>query len=174
MSLDESLEDFKFIDALPGKKLLIKGNHDYWWDTVSKIKNFFAKNDINSIDILHNNAFFHDEVAICGTRGWLLEDKENLEHSVKITSREKQRLRTSLKAAGDAEQKLCFLHYPPRYKDLICQEIVDVMHEFDVKHCWYGHVHGIGHRHAVTGNVDGITYKIVSADYIDFRPLKVK
>ena len=173
MSLEESLEDFRFIESLPGKKLLIKGNHDYWWTTASKMKAFFRENGIESIDILHNNHYEYGGTAICGTRGWLLEGEVKPEHNAKITARETMRLRASLEAAGDMEQKHCFFHYPPRFKDLVCQDIVDVMDEYGVKNCWYGHIHGSGHHFAVCGEVDGIEYKMISADYIGFIPQKV-
>ena len=173
MNLDECLEDFRFLDAFPGKKLLIKGNHDYWWDTVTKMKLFFDKHDLKSFNILHNNSFVFDDIAICGTRGWLIEDDSNPEHYSKIVAREAARLRTSLSMAGDSCEKLCFFHYPPRFKNLVCSEIVDVMYEFGVKHCWYGHIHGSGHNYAVCGNVDGISFNMVSADYINFTPKKV-
>ena len=170
MSLEESLEDFKFIDTYPGKKLLIKGNHDYWWNTVSKMKSFFEKNELKSLNILHNNSYTYNDVAICGTRGWLFEDGDNPGHNDKIKAREASRLRASLSSSGDAIQKLCFFHYPPRFKDFVYQEIVDVMNEFGVESCWYGHIHGSGHKYAVKKEVDGITYDIVSADYINFTP----
>ena len=173
MSLEESLEDFRFLDSYPGKKLLIKGNHDYWWNTVSKMKAFFEKNELNSFDILHNNSFIYNDVAICGTRGWLFEDGDNPEHNDKIKAREAGRLRASLSLAGDVDEKLCFFHYPPRFKDFVFQDIVDVMNEFGVKHCWYGHIHGTGFRFAVNKKVDGITYDMVSADYINFTPKKI-
>ena len=173
MSLEESLEDFKFINNLPGRKLLIKGNHDYWWTTASKMKAFFGENGIGSIDILHNNCQLYEEAAICGTRGWLLEGEVKPEHNAKITARETMRLRASLAAAGKAEKKLCFFHYPPRFKDLVCRDIVDVMDEFSVKDCWYGHIHGSGHSFAVQGEFEGVAYNMISADYINFTPQKV-
>ena len=173
MSLEESLEDFKFIDALPGKKLLLKGNHDYWWETVAKMKAYFEKNDITSIDFLHNNSFSYEGVAICGTRGWLVEEGISSEHNLKITAREALRLRISLEASGSAVPKYCFFHYPPRYKNSLCNEIIDVMQEFDVTQCWYGHIHSTGHHHAAQGIIDGIKYNYISADYINFTPQRV-
>lgn len=173
MTISESMEDFKFIENLPGKKLLLKGNHDYWWETVTKIKTAFAKNGINSIDILHNNSFTYEGMAICGTRGWLLENEADAGHNAKITAREVARLRASLKAAGDTAVKLCFLHYPPKYKDQTCPEMIDVMNEFGVKDCYFGHIHGYGHRNAVTGESEGIVYHMVSADYIGFAPQQI-
>ena len=173
MQLEESLEDFLFIDGLPGKKIILKGNHDYWWNTVSKMQGFFKVNQITGIEILHNNCFFYSDTAICGTRGWIADEELNAEQNKRITAREVTRLRTSLQAAGDAEVKICFFHYPPRFKNFVCHDIISVMNEFGVKKCVYGHLHGEGHRHAVQGMVEGIEYEMVSADYIDFIPQKV-
>ena len=173
MSLEESLEDFIFFSALPGKKIILKGNHDYWWSTVKKMKAFFAENGIGNIDILHNNCFYYEGSAICGTRGWILDmETESGEHA-KITAREAGRLRASLAAAGHGKEKLCFFHYPPRFKDTVNAEIVSVMDDFGVKKCWYGHIHGHGHRLAVRGMVDGIDYEMVSADFIGFTPIRI-
>ena len=173
MTLEESLNDFLFINELPGKKIILKGNHDYWWATVAKMKAYFTQNGIVDIDILHNNAFFIDKVAICGTRGWLTDVEYDTEHNLKIMARETARLRASLQAAGDADEKLCFFHYPPRFKDMICRDIIDAMTEFGVKKCWYGHIHSHGRHFAVQGNVDGIVYEMVSADFVDFIPQKI-
>jgi len=173
MSLEESLDDFKFVDGLPGRKILLKGNHDYWWSTVKKMEGFFAANGINSIDILNNNCFFYEGAAICGTRGWILESEEDAEFNAKITARETGRLRASLQAAGGVAEKLCFFHYPPRIRDVVSDEIVAVMNEFGARRCWYGHLHSFGHRLAVRGEVEGIGYEMVSADYIGFRPRRI-
>jgi len=170
MSLEESLEDFKFIEKLPGRKIMLKGNHDYWWETVTKMKGFFEKNGIESIDFLHNNSFFYEGAAICGSRGWMIDAETQVEHNVKIMARETARLKASLMTAGDAAEKLCFLHYPPRIKNHAFQDVIEVMNEHGVKNCWYGHLHGTGHRSAICGVVDGIDYKMISADYIDFTP----
>ena len=174
MSLDESLEDFLFIDKLPGKKIILKGNHDYWWNTAAKMKAFFEANEISTIEILHNNSFDYNGVKICGTRGWLADDELNHEQNEKVMAREIQRLTASLRAAGDSEEKMCFLHYPPRFKNIVCHGIISVMNDFGVKKCMYGHLHGEGHRLAVRGMVEGIEYDIVSADYLNFTPLRVK
>ena len=173
MSLDSSVEDFKFIDSLPGKKIILKGNHDYWWSTATKAKKIFAQNDIATIDILHNNFFSYEDIAICGTRGWFYEEEKGDSHDKKILARELSRLETSLKLADGFEKKYCFFHYPPRYNKYVCTEIVEMMGDYGVRKCYYGHIHGSGHRFAVEGNVDGIYYKMVSADYIGFEPVKV-
>ena len=173
MTLEGSLEDFAFINGLPGKKIILKGNHDYWWGTTAKMKSFLVRNGIENIEILHNNCFFYDGIAICGTRGWLAEGEADKEHNQKIMARENTRLRASLQAAGDAREKLCFFHYPPRYKDMVCYDIVETMNEFGVKRCWYGHIHSYGHRYAVRGEAEGIVYEMVSADFVDFVPQKI-
>jgi len=173
MTIKESMEDFRFIENLPGRKILLKGNHDYWWETVTKIKKAFAENGISSIDILHNNAFSYNGYAICGTRGWLLENEADAVHNAKITAREAARLRASLNAADSSDIKLCFLHFPPRYRDQSCQEIIEVMKEYGVKNCYYGHIHGYGQHYAAVGESDGINYHMVSADYVGFIPQEV-
>ena len=140
---------------------------------MTKINAALEKNGIDNISILHNNCFFYNDVAICGTRGWIAENELDREHGKKILAREAARLRASLSAAGDTSEKLCFLHYPPRYNGIICSEIIDVMREFDVKRCWYGHIHGRGHRGAVRGEVEGICYELISADFVGFVPQRI-
>lgn len=174
MNLEEAKKDFEFIDSFPGRKIILKGNHDYWWSTATKAKKFFQENDIKTIDILYNNCFFVDEdTAICGTRGWFYEENRHGEHDKKIMNRELSRLETSLKAAGDAKNKLCFFHYPPIFGSYICREMTEMMVRHKVAGCWYGHIHGKGHKLAFTGTADGIKYHMVSADYIGFVPEKV-
>ena len=172
MDLEQSAADFQFIDALPGRKIVLKGNHDYWWNTASKLGQFFEAKEIDTIELLHNNCHFYGDIALCGTRGWFYEEESGSAHDKKILNRELGRLETSLKAAGDRE-KFCFLHYPPRYRDYVCQEIVDLLKQYEVKHCFYGHIHGTGARFAVQGQVEGIDYTMVSADYLHFRPYQI-
>ena len=170
MSLEEARADFAFLDALPGgRKLLLKGNHDYWWTTASKMKAFFAENGFSTLDILHNNCHFYGETALCGTRGWFYEEDRG-EHSAKIFNRELIRLEASLKAAGEGE-KLSFLHYPPLYQGYRCQEILDLLERYRVSLCCYGHLHGGSHRLAVTGRQGTVDSRLVAADYVGFRPV---
>lgn len=172
MSLEEAKQDFAFLDALPGaRKLLLKGNHDYWWTTASKMKAFFEENGFSTLDILHNNCHFYGETALCGTRGWFYEEDRG-EHSAKVFHRELIRLEASLKAAGEGE-KLCFLHYPPLYQGYCCQEIVDLLERYHVSLCCYGHLHGGSHRLAVTGQRGHVEYRLVAADYVGFAPVKL-
>ena len=168
MSLEEAEEDFAFLNALPGRKLLLKGNHDYWWTTAAKMNRFFAEKGFTTFELLHNNCHFYGDVALCGTRGWFFEEQGDR----KVFNRELMRLETSLKAAGERE-KLCFLHYPPCYQGYTCQEIMDLLERYQVKACYYGHLHGGSHRLAVEGTQGGVEYHLVAADYLGFRPKKI-
>lgn len=172
MSLEQSLPDFQFIDALPGRKILLKGNHDYWWGTASKMKKFFAEHDITTLDILYNNAFFYGGHAICGTRGWFYEEARGEVHDRKIMLREVGRLETSLKAAGD-KMKLVFLHYPPKYLGYECPEILDLLDAYHVPLCCYGHIHSRGCRSAFQGMYHDTEFRLLSADYISFCPRRI-
>ena len=171
MGLEEAREDFAFLNALPGKKLLMKGNHDYWWNTAAKMERFFQENGFTTFHLLHNNCHFYGDIALCGTRGWFYEeDREG--HGTKIFNRELIRLEASLKAGGEKE-KFCFLHYPPLYQGYRCQEIIDLMERYGVTRCYYGHLHSGSHRLAASGKHGGIEYHLVSADYLGFRPEKL-
>ncbi len=174
MSLEEAGEDLRFIDALPGRKIILKGNHDYWWTTAAKMQAFFDRLGIRSIEILHNNCRLYGEIAICGTRGWFFEEESGGAHDRKIMNREVMRLEASLKAAGDRE-KLCFLHYPPRYgADYVCREITGLLSAYGVRECYYGHLHGPGQKGAVQGWEEGVHYQMVSADYLGFEPRRIR
>lgn len=172
MDMDAALEDFKFIHRLPGKKIILKGNHDYWWSTASKAKKFFAENQIDSIDILHNNFFEYEDIAICGTRGWFYEEERGDGHDKKILARECLRLEASLKAACERE-KYAFLHYPPKYQGYECPEILKLLSDYSVKMCCYGHIHSKGCASAFNGELNGTVFRLVSADYLDFVPAKI-
>ena len=172
MGLEETREDFLFINALPGRKIILKGNHDYWWSTASKAKRFFEENGIDTIDILYNNAFSYGEYAICGTRGWFYEEEKGIAHDQKIMRREIMRLEASLNAAGE-KQKLVFLHYPPVYLHYECGEILALLKQHEARLCCYGHIHGRGCAAAFKGWRDGTEYKLVSADHLDFCPVKL-
>ena len=167
----ESLADFRFIDGLPGRKLLVKGNHDYWWNTAAKMKRFFAENGITTIDILHNNCHFYGEYALCGTRGWFFEEDQK-PHNEKVLRREVMRLEASLKLA-EGRPILAFLHYPPLYEGYRCAEILEVLQRYRVERCYYGHLHGPTHRRAMEGSYGGVDYYLISADYLRFIPKKI-
>ena len=172
MSLDGAREDFAFIDALPGKKILLKGNHDYWWTTASKMKKFFADNGFHTLDILHNNCFFYGDHAICGTRGWFYEEDAAGTHTGKMLAREALRLEASFRAA-EGRPILCFLHYPPIYQGYQCPELLTVIDRYHAERCYYGHLHGVTHKRAFEGKRSFTDYSLISADYLGFSPKKV-
>ena len=173
MDLETALPDFRFLNDLPGKKLLLKGNHDYWWTTAAKMTAFFKNNGLDRLYLLHNNCMPWEDLALCGTRGWFYEEETGTEHDKKILRREVGRLAASLDAARDRE-KLVFLHYPPLYLQYQCPEIMDTLSAYGVEECYYGHIHGKGAHAAFIGERDGVKYRLVSGDFLDFFPYKVR
>ena len=172
MKLEHCLEDFAFLQKLPGKKILLKGNHDYWWSTMAKMEHFRDENGFDSIFFLFNNAYIYGNYALCGTRGWLSDT--SLDTDAKIMQRELGRLQSSLDAAhliNPSLEKLVFLHYPPVSSNSLMGEFVNVMQDNGIKHCYYGHLHGNAIRWAVQGLQDGIQYKLISADAVGFTPV---
>lgn len=174
LKLEDSKKDFEFIHSrLNGKKILVKGNHDLWWQTMNKMKNFVDDNGFNSIEFLFNNAFLVEGVSICGTRGWIRE-KEGEPADAKILSREAGRLEMSLKEGVKLGGELfAFIHYPPIYGTEENALITELLHKYNVKRCYYAHLHGASIRNAFNGTRTGIEYKLVSADGIGFDPLKI-
>lgn len=169
MTLEEALEDFRFIDALPGRKIILKGNHDYWWSTKKKADEFFKSNGISTIDILNNNAYKAGDFALCGTRGWLFENTDAQDK--KILVREVGRLRTSVEQAEKlGGKKIAFLHYPPISGGKACEEICDVLINGGVTQCYYGHLHGPALSFAFNGEMFGIRFGLVSGDFLGFYP----
>jgi predicted phosphohydrolase len=174
LNLGEALPDFQFLETLPGRKLLLKGNHDYFWDTAAKQLAFFARHNLAKLSLLHNNARLIGGAAVCGTRGWFYEE-ERLAHSEKIFRRELGRLRASLEAGRKLTdgELLAFLHYPPIHSDYRCEEVAGILGEYGVKRCYYGHLHGRAHASAFEGEDGGVSYRLVAADYVDFTPVRV-
>ena len=156
MWLEEGREDFAFLDSLPGRKLMLKGNHDYWWNTAAKMNRFFQENGFASLNILHNNCYEYGAYALCGTRGWFYEENGDQ----KVFRRELIRLEASLKAAGE-RPKLCFLHYPPCYQGYVCREIIELLERYGVERCFYGHLHGGSHRLAVEGRYGQVDLSLI-------------
>lgn len=169
LDLEHAKADFSWINEIPGRKIILKGNHDYWWSTATKFYQFCNENNFSNMLILHNNCYEHDDVAICGTRGWFFEEDRSGTHDEKVFKRELMRLEESLKAAGE-KRKLVFLHYPPRYKGYVCEEILELLNKYQVRQCYYGHLHGASHGLAQEGLWDGIEYKLLSADRLNFQP----
>jgi len=172
LGIEAAREDFAFVHAIPGRKIILKGNHDYWWTTAAKFYKFCAENGFSDMELLHNNCWFYGDVALCGTRGWFYEEDRSGAHDEKVFRRELMRLETSLKAAGERE-KYCFLHYPPRYRGYECPEILALLEKYGVRRCCYGHLHGDSHRLAVTGWQNGTEFSLVASDYVNFTPVKL-
>lgn len=172
LDLSSAGADFAWISDIPGRKIILKGNHDYWWSTQAKFTKFCLEHGFSDLNLLNNNCYFYEDWAICGTRGWFFEEERSGQHDEKVFRRELIRLETSLKAAGDRE-KMVFLHYPPRYKGYTCQEILDLLEKYGVRQCFYGHLHGASHKLAMEGLWDGVYYRLLSADYLNFRPYMV-
>ena len=172
MDLQQAQADFSWINAIPGRKILLKGNHDYWWSTAAKFQKFCQENGFSDLNLLNNNAYEYEEIAICGTRGWFFEEERSGTHDEKVFKRELMRLEASLKAAGE-RPKMVFLHYPPRYKGYECPEILALLQQYQVRRCFYGHLHGGSHKLAMEGQWDGVDFRLVSADYLNFRPMRV-
>ena len=180
MYLEDTLADFSYLNELPGKKILLKGNHDYWWTTITSMKKFLEENNFNNIDFLHNNSFEVDNKIIVGTRGWALLDTEN---SAKMINREALRLELSIKNAldkyGKDKEIICIMHYPPisrlkmKNEYIYDSKFLDIMKQYNVKKCFYGHLHGKSHNDAIEGQIDGIEFKLISSDFLNFKLHKI-
>lgn len=178
MNLEDAYLDFKYLNELPGKKLLLKGNHDYWWTTLKKMREYLQANEFNTIDFIYNNSYSYNNYIITGTRGWALND---LEGSGKILKRELGRLEISLqegiKNFGEDKEILVFMHYPPITNSAILNNLelkfVELMKQYKVSKCMYGHLHAQSHKDAIEGIVEEIQFNLVSADYLDFKLIKV-
>ena len=172
LDLPSAKADFSWINEIPGKKIILKGNHDYWWSTAAKFNKFCQENGFENLHLLNNNCYEYGDWAICGTRGWFFEEERSGQHDEKVFKRELIRLETSLKAAGE-RPKMVFLHYPPRYKGYECREILDLLEKYQVRRCFYGHLHGGSHKLAMEGLWDGVEFRLVAGDYIGFKPYLV-
>lgn len=169
MSLKEAEADFRFINSLPGKKIILKGNHDYWWTTKRKMDSFLSEKGFDSISILHNNAFRIDDYTLCGTRGWFFDAEKSAD--MKVLLREASRLERSIeegeKLGGEI---IVFLHYPPVMQTGKCEEIFEVLKKHNIKRCYYGHLHGESTKRSVSETVDGVKLSLISADFLSFCP----
>ncbi len=175
--LEQAVADFKFIDCLPGNKIISKGNHDYWWNTISKLNEFLEKYSLKTINFMHNNSFELEKRIICGTRGWKCPgDTDFSDDDQKIYNRELKRLELSLengRKANHDKKIIVAMHYPPFNVKMQPSGFVDIMRNYDVRTCLYGHLHAKSISKAVMGEINGIEYKLVSADYLEFRPIEV-
>lgn len=176
MNLEEARADLAFLDALPGQKIIGRGNHDYWWDTMRKMQSFLERNSLRTIRLLYNNAYRADGFIVCGSRGWYNDQKSapgDTDYD-KIVAREAGRIALSLEQASrlGPEEKLVFLHFPPVFKSYVCREIVDVLHRYGIRRCYYGHIH-TSYELPPSAVFEGIECVITSADYLNFVPLRI-
>ncbi len=172
INFDEAKADFEYINKLNGTKIISKGNHDYWWSTLSKLNAFLAENNFDTIKFLHNNHYSYENYGICGTRGWINET--SVPADAKVLAREAQRLEVSIKSAlNENLEPIVFLHYPPVFGNESNYDILDVMYKYNVKECYYGHLHGNAHKYAICGEREGINFNLIAADFVQFCPKKV-
>ena len=174
MYLDETEKDFEFINNLPGKKILLKGNHDYWWTTVTSMRKYIKEENFENIDFLYNNSYEIENKIIAGTKGWNISEEQE---DIRLTKREVARLELSIKSGiekyGNDKEIIVFMHYPPLTKNNIDTDYTRLMKKYGIKRCYYGHLHANSIKDAVEGNVDGIEYKLVSSDVLDFKLLEI-
>lgn len=175
LKLENTYKDFNFINELPGKKLMLKGNHDLWWTTLKSMRNYLEVNNIKDVDFIYNNSYEYEKYIIAGTRGWDLECKN--EQDEKIKNREVFRLENSIldgiKKYGEDKEIIVCMHYPPLEKENLNTEFTKVMKKYNVTKCIYGHLHGKAHESAVEGMINGIEYKLVSCDYTKFQLIRL-
>lgn len=171
MNIDDAFPDFDFIHSLNGKKIFLKGNHDFWWTTANKINTFFKENGFEDFSILYNNFYTNGKIALCGTRGWLYDGKG--EFDKKVIMRECGRLERSLSSAvSEGLEPIVFLHYPPAYGEFVSEEIMEILKKYNIKSLYYGHIHGSGFNNSLK-EFDGIKMQIISCDCIDFTPFYI-
>lgn len=173
MSLEGALEDFRFLNSLPGNKLIFKGNHDYWWSTMRKMETYLSENGLDTIKIMHNSAVRVGDYTVCGSRGWFFDAEEDSDN--KVLLREAGRVRRSIEEAQRiGGEPIVFLHYPPLTQNMVCNEIVSVLMENNIKRCYYGHLHGASTHNAYIGEKYGIKFDIISGDFLKFCPKLVE
>ena len=182
--LKDTYEDFKYLNSLPGKKVLLKGNHDYWWATITSMKKFLKENDFENIDFIYNTAYEFENIIIAGTRGWSQteegEDKRLIKREaarLELSLQEAIKIRNSIENSMENREIIVFMHYPPitnsNLNNSEANQFIQIMKKYNVKRCYYGHLHGISIRDAIEGNMFGINFKLVSADGLDFKLLKI-
>lgn len=175
MYLKDTYEDFKYLNGLPGKKILLKGNHDYWWTTLKSMRDYLEGNNFSNIDFLYNNSYLYEDYIIAGTRGWQWNDSEE---DYKLLRRELLRLELSIqdgvKNFGTDKKIIICTHYPP-FNTTKNEELdyINIMKKYNVVKCIYGHLHGNSHKDAIQGNIEGIDFKLISSDYTNFTLEKI-
>jgi predicted phosphohydrolase len=178
--INKAEEDFKFISDLPGRKLLSRGNHDYWWTTMKKMEEFFAEKGFTNMEFVRTNVVEVEDCLITGTRGWMIETKESIEGSDnrKIYEREKLRIKMCIDVLneadpGHAKKHILMIHYPPITAKQDFTEFAEMMAQGGIDICVYGHLHGSAHKKAFEGDFEGMRLICASADYADFKPVRI-
>lgn len=168
MREQEVVPDMQFLQELPGKKILLKGNHDYWWSTKRKVEILAGP----LCSILQNNAIELEDFTLVGTRGWSLPDTTNFSSEDEaIYVREISRLRLSLEQGYPlGKPMLAMMHYPPTSHRGEQTAFTDLLEQFGVTHCIYGHLHGTAHKYRVQGFIRNVNYQLVASDYLNFTP----
>ena len=172
MTLAEVKEDLAYIGQLPGTKVMIRGNHDYWWSGIGKVR----QNLPASLYALQNDAVTFEGITLCGSRGWILPAHPRFkEEDATIFAREISRLKMSLESAATYGNPLiAMMHYPPLGSEGLTTPFTELLTSFGVQTCVYGHLHGPAHRYGFEGMLDGVNYVLVSADFIQFSPLMIR
>ncbi|MBQ3564406.1 MAG: metallophosphoesterase [Clostridia bacterium] len=172
MKIEDTVKDFSFIHSLPGKKIIFKGNHDLWWNSLKKMNEHLETNGFDSITIVNNGAVRVGEYAVCGTRGWAIDESGT---DSKLIKREALRLEATIKEAEKlGGEILVFLHYPVVFEDNVCTELVDVLKAHGIKKVYYGHLHGKKSHLSRCTEYDGISFYLVSCDFLEFTPLLIR
>ena len=171
MKLEDSIYDLNWISELPGKKVMLKGNHDLWWTGINRLNSMYEDN----IRFLQYDSVTVEGVSICGTRGWITpDDDEFTEADEKIYRRELLRLESSLQAA-ECDEIIGFMHFPPVAKPMSFSGFQQLFEDYSVKQVYYGHIHGEeGFKRTIQGEYHGIEYHLISADYLNCKPIKIK
>ena len=154
MQLENTYKDFDFINKLPGKKLLLKGNHDYWWATLLKMRNYLKDNNFENIDFIYNNSYEFENKIITGTRGWIIDEEDS--ENKKIRDREKLRLELAIndgiKNYGNDKEIIVCMHYPPLNKEHMQTDFTEILKKYNIRKCIYGHLHGKSQEECITRN----------------------
>ncbi|SIS61954.1 metallophosphoesterase [Alicyclobacillus vulcanalis] len=169
MKLEEAAPDLAWIGRLPGQKILIRGNHDYWWGGIQRVRQALPPH----MYALQNDSLVVNEVCFAGTRGWTLPHHPSYvrEQDEAILKREILRLELSLKTAiKHGKPIVCLMHYPPVDPEHGPSAFHELLVSYGVRGCVYGHLHGPAHRFAFNGVIDGVHYQLVSSDYLQFAP----
>lgn len=171
-NLEEAYKDFEYINKLSGTKIILKGNHDYWWSTVTKMNDFLEENNFEKIFFLHNNSFEFEDFVIVGTKGWSDQEIVGFEKNI---YREQGRLKRSIESNKSNKPKIAILHHPPFFIGESDEyKFTNILEEYNIKKCYYGHLHGDSHKSALQGEINGVEYHLISGDYLDFKLKPIK